>query len=76
MKVKELVEKLLMFDQELDIVVTGYEGGVTEKVNVSEVNVMCDCYTSWYYGEHEIETDSHVVNNYPSKKVIHIARYN
>lgn len=74
MKVKELIETLLTYDQELDIVLTGYEGGVTETVKVSEEWISLNAHEEWYYGEHEIEDDEHILKNYPSKKVIYISR--
>lgn len=76
MKVKELIEHLLTFDQELDIVVNGYEGGVTEDVSIETAIVVCDVHQEWYYGEHEIDDEFHqdINKEQPRKSVIHISR--
>ena len=76
MKVKELVENLLTFDQELDIVVNGYEGGVTEDVHVETAQIVCNVNSEWYYGEHEIDSDYHqdIQPSEPRKNVIYISR--
>ena len=54
MKVKELIEKLQQFDPELMVVVSGYEGGVSEASQNEFVTIALNVNTSWYYGEHEV----------------------
>ena len=55
MKVKELIEKLQTLDQELPVMVDGYEGGITEKnVYIRVVSVTKNDNEGLnYYGEHE-----------------------
>ena len=55
MKIKELISKLQMFDQNLTVVVDGYEGGVTVKFDISEKTIKTDVHKEWYYGESEID---------------------
>ena len=54
MKVKELIEKLQAFDPEHMVVVSGYEGGVTEATQTEFITIALNVNTSWYYGEHEV----------------------
>ena len=76
MKVKDLVHYLLTFNQEYDIVVDGYEGGVTEDICVESATIVCDINKDWYYGEHEVDSEYHqdINPNQPRKKVIYISR--
>lgn len=76
MKVKDLVKILLTFDQELDIVINGYEGGVTEYVHVETAKVACDIHKEWYYGEHEVDSEYYqdIKPDEPRKNVIAILR--
>ncbi|MEY4334991.1 MAG: hypothetical protein RLZZ196_3741 [Bacteroidota bacterium] len=76
MKVKELIEILLTFDPNLDIVIQGYEGGVTEKISVESAQIVCDINDEWYYGEHEVDSDYHqeINPNNSRKKVLYISR--
>lgn len=77
MNVKELIEKLSQYDPETLVVVSGYEGGVTQKMVVFEKEISLNVYdeSEWWYGEHEIsdaakyrETDENVFNK--SKAII------
>jgi hypothetical protein len=54
MKVKELITQLQAFDPELMVVVSGYEGGVTETSQTELVTIALNVNTSWYYGAHEV----------------------
>ena len=76
MKVKELIDQLLTFDQDCDIVVDGYEGGVTEYLSIEKVKVVCNINNQWYYGEHEIDDDlqKDINEEVPRKFVIRISR--
>jgi hypothetical protein len=42
MKVKELIAKLQEFNQELEIMVNGYEGGVDSPSCIEETQIMRD----------------------------------
>ena len=76
MKVKELIEHLLTFDQELDIVIDEYEGGVTEDIFIEKAQIACNVHQEWYYGEHEIDNEfqQDINKEAPRKSVIHISR--
>lgn len=54
MKVKELIGKLQGFDGDLMVVTSGYEGGVTEATEVSEVRLLSDHNSPEYFGEWEL----------------------
>jgi hypothetical protein len=63
MKVKELIAKLQEFNQESEIMVNGYEGGVNSPSCIEEIQIMRDYWANDIYsGNHrEILTDD---NNY------------
>ena len=54
MTVKELIEKLKEFDENMRVVVAGYEGGVDDAENVKAVNIKLNQNTAWVYGKHEV----------------------
>lgn len=55
MKVKELIEKLQSLDPELEVFVSGYEGGFYTVTDISEPeDFTLDFYSEWYYGPHEL----------------------
>jgi len=68
MKVKELIAKLQEFNQELEIMVDGYEGGVDNPSCIEEIQIMRDYWTNDIYsGNHrEILTDD---NNYSNQDI-------
>ena len=53
MKIKELIEKLKKYDQELIVSINGYEGGVKDKIYLKIKTVSLNCNDAWYLGEHE-----------------------
>ena len=54
MKVKELIQILQDLDPELDVLVTGYEGGFHFATFNGQVEEFAkDYHTEWYYGPHE-----------------------
>jgi len=59
MKVKELIAKLQEFNQESEIMVNGYEGGVNSPSCIEEIQIMRDYNANDIYsGNHrEILTD-------------------
>lgn len=57
MTVKELVEKLKEFDENMRVVVAGYEGGVNDAELANAVKIKLNQNTEWYYGKHEISDD-------------------
>jgi hypothetical protein len=58
MNVKELIEKLQEFDPEMMVVHSGYEGGMAEVKDATEVLLALNVNTEWYYGEHDSVDDT------------------
>jgi len=57
MTVKELIERLSVFNPSEIVCVDGYEGGVTDKFSVELIKIKPNMHTEWYYGEHENNKD-------------------
>ena len=57
MTVKELIEKLKEFDENMRVVVAGYEGGVDDATLADAVKIKLNQHTAWYYGKHEVSHD-------------------
>jgi hypothetical protein len=58
MKVKELIKKLEKEDQEMDVVIHGYEGGVDDLEEISRIKIKDNVNKNTYlYGDHEIVED-------------------
>ena len=59
MKVKELIEQLKKVDGDLDVYVSGYEGGADDCPDLGEpVEVALNVNKGiWYYGAHEVLSD-------------------
>ena len=54
MTAKELIAKLQELPEDINIVMSGYEGGYNDiKGNFEEVEVALNYNTEWYYGSHE-----------------------
>ena len=53
MTVKELIEKLKEFDENMRVVVAGYEGGVNDVEGANAVKIKLNQNTAWFYGKHE-----------------------
>ena len=53
MRTHDLAKKLLDLP-DMEIVVDGYEGGVTSKVDINLVQLDRNVNTESYYGEHEV----------------------
>jgi hypothetical protein len=59
MTVGELIAKLQEFDQNMMVVVDGYEGGVDELTTTMPVSIALGYNADgWWYGDHEVVTDS------------------
>jgi hypothetical protein len=54
MTIKSLIEELQKYDEDLLVVVDGYEDGVTEKFKLLKANIEKNVHKAWYYGESEI----------------------
>lgn len=60
MKVKEMIELLKTKDQEMIVLIDGYEDGLTENIIIEENKIVKNINKEWYYGEHEIyDTHNH-----------------
>lgn len=61
MKVKELIEQLKEIDQELNVYVQGYEGGVSDCLDIGDaVEVALNVNKGvWYYGDHVVLHDDY-----------------
>ena len=69
MKVKELIEALQTYDQDLMVIRSGYEGGVEEVSNVELEVIALNVNEAWYYGSHETIADLED-NEYPGHERI------
>lgn len=58
MTVKELIEKLREFDENMRVVVAGYEGGVDDANSATTVKIKLNQNTDWFYGKHEVSRES------------------
>jgi len=54
MNIKSLITELEKYDEDLLVVVDGYEDGVTEKFKLLQVNINTNVHKAWYYGESEV----------------------
>jgi len=73
MTVKELIKVLTEIeDQEVRVMVAGYEGGVDDIMNNTPaiVHVALDVNTEWYYGKHERVDNFHNIDRYQIIKAI------
>ena len=53
MKVKDLIQQLSKLDQDLEVFVEGYEGGL-DRADIGEIkDIALDVNSDWYYGKHE-----------------------
>ena len=52
----ELIQALNDIDGDFNVVISGYEGGVSEVSNIDNVQIVKDVHdaSAWYYGRHEI----------------------
>lgn len=57
MTVKELIEKLKEFDENMRVVVAGYEGGVNDAELANAVKIKLNQNTAWYKGKHKVSHD-------------------
>ena len=56
MKVSELINRLSDLNQDAEVVVNGYEGGVKSVKSIDRGILSRNVNTGWWYGEHEIES--------------------
>jgi hypothetical protein len=53
MKVRKLIEQLMLLDPNTTVTIPGYEGGVTEVKKLREIRVKKNVNPESYYGEHK-----------------------
>lgn len=53
MTVEELIAELQKHDPKLQVIRSGYEGGVDDIDCVSAAKIALNVNTEWYYGKHE-----------------------
>ena len=56
--VGELINLLQAFDQDLPIVIKGYEGGFDYPLDPYEIEIVTDVNVESYYGAHDIPSDA------------------
>lgn len=62
MKVKDLIEELKKYPDDMPVMKAGYEGGYKDVfIPVEKDNILLNVNTEWYYGPHESE-DSELFN--------------
>jgi hypothetical protein len=54
MKIKDLIKELKQYDPEMQVVRSGYEGGVEFVSRLQCYEVALDVNTEWWYGTHEL----------------------
>jgi len=69
MKVSALIDLLKVMPQDSPVVIKGYEGGVDDVALVEEVSINLNVNNEWYYGPHEIDSQSSVPSNVDDKSV-------
>lgn len=66
--VEQLIEKLLAFDPYARVVIPGYEGGLADIHGVSDVTIVPNVNSQWYYGPHEDVNYYKLIEKDPPKK--------
>ena len=57
--VKELIKKLQALEnQDARIVVSGYEGGLSDVHDFESIDIYLNVHSAWYYGNHKEKSDS------------------
>lgn len=79
MTVGELIAKLQAYEQDMMVVVDGYEGGVKELVLVYPTEVILDYHKGMsYYGQHEVADSAWLYENeieqYKKTKAVYLKR--
>jgi hypothetical protein len=54
MKIKDLISELQKLDPEMQVVKSGYEGGVDFVSRLLCYEIALDVNTEWWYGKHEL----------------------
>ena len=77
MKVKELIQQLQGFDHDMEVMVDGYEGGITPPKAPTEIEICLDVHNCPYMGKHQLAEDCYCpYDEEPHKKtkVVYLER--
>ena len=58
MKISELIEQLKNYPQDLQVVVSGYEGGYDDVIKIQKIKVILNHNKDRFRGKHEIWLDT------------------
>lgn len=72
MRVKDLIKQLQTLPQNYEVMVDGYEGGITLAYPPSVVKVALNANTESYYGPHEQVVDGYNVNDLADFKQVNV----
>lgn len=70
MKVWQLIEKLKVIDLDLEVLLPGYEGGLTDLNEVTVHDVVLNTTDCWYYGPHDYYGQQEHTTKTPIKAVV------
>ncbi|MEY3827558.1 MAG: hypothetical protein RLZZ148_2378 [Cyanobacteriota bacterium] len=77
MTIKELIKILSQYDPETRVVVSGYEGGYNDLLEVEPLSIKLNVNTKWYYGAHDTADErSEPIPNVPFTSVVYLRGYN
>jgi hypothetical protein len=57
MQVKNLIKKLQAFPPEVQVVISGYEGGLKIVTEIAGIEISLNVNPEWHYGRHDFVTD-------------------
>jgi hypothetical protein len=60
MTIKELILSLENLDQDLQVVITGYEGGYNDVEEIRSISIANNVHSDWWYGRHEDASNVHM----------------
>lgn len=52
MNVRELIKTLKNYPPDMEVILSGYEGGYDNVTNVTQRDIKLDVGRAWYYGKH------------------------
>jgi hypothetical protein len=76
MKIKDLIKELQKHDPEMQVVRSGYEGGVEFVSSIRCCEVALDVNTDWWYGTHELvihDLQKEELKDYTKTQAVYIA---
>ena len=66
----DLIQILLHFDPDLEILIPGYEGGFANIHGVKKENLLTNVNDEWYYGPHDHTDSVSDPENYEKKEFL------